>query len=109
MKRVMIIAVLGVVCAVLAAPAVPMPYDPSNPPPTPYANIGNGSSTGDDTPWADPNQVVLPDLDPWDLMLQQNVFIRIIWDRVAGAETQQEIKTTKNIRTIPETTKGAQR
>jgi hypothetical protein len=105
MKRVMIIAVLGVVCAVLAAPVVPMPYDPSNPPPTPYANIGNGSSSGDETGWNEPVTASIIPHHPWNLILQQNAFIRVIWDRVTGADAQSDVKTTNGtIQTTPRRT-----
>lgn len=105
MKRMMIIAVLGVVCAVLAAPAVPLPYDPSNPPPTPYANIGNGNSTGDDLGWTEPAQASVNPHHPWDTILRQNAFIRVIWDRVTGADAQPNVKTINgSIETTPRRT-----
>jgi hypothetical protein len=55
MKKLITGLVLGALCCMLfSTPAFPTKYDPSRPPPTPYANVGTGSSSSDEIGWGEP-------------------------------------------------------
>lgn len=87
MKKLITGLVVGALCCMLfSTPAFPTKYDPSRPPPTPYWQLGPGSSTGDDTPWDDP--VMSPSIGGNNIIirtLSQTPLFYLAWLKLTGA------------------------